>query len=47
MVFNGEIYNFHELRRELEAMGHIFRTRSDTEVIVHGYKQWGSEVLNA
>ncbi len=46
VVFNGEIYNFSELRRELESFGHVFRTRSDTEVIIHGYKQWGTEVLN-
>jgi asparagine synthase (glutamine-hydrolysing) len=46
VVFNGEIYNYLELRRELEAHGHVFRTASDTEVIVHGYKQWGEEVLN-
>jgi asparagine synthase (glutamine-hydrolysing) len=46
VVFNGEIYNFFELRRELEGYGHVFRTKSDTEVIVHGYKQWGDEVLN-
>ena len=46
VVFNGEIYNFHELRRELEGFGHVFRTRSDTEVIVLGYKQWGDEILN-
>ena len=46
VVFNGEIYNFHELRHELKAYGHVFRTDSDTEVIVHGYKQWGDEVLN-
>ena len=46
VVFNGEIYNFQELRRELEGFGHVFRTRCDTEVIVHGYKQWGDEVLN-
>jgi asparagine synthase (glutamine-hydrolysing) len=45
VVFNGEIYNFKPLRRELEALGHVFRTRSDTEVIVHGYKQWGTDVL--
>lgn len=46
VIFNGEIYNFPELRRELEGHGHRFRTRSDTEVILHGYKQWGDEVLN-
>jgi asparagine synthase (glutamine-hydrolysing) len=46
VVFNGEIYNFLELRKELESFGHVFRTRCDTEVIVHGYKQWGDEVLN-
>jgi asparagine synthase (glutamine-hydrolysing) len=46
VVFNGEIYNFPELKRELEGYGHVFRTKSDTEVIVHGYKQWGEEVLN-
>lgn len=46
IVFNGEIYNFKELRGELEALGHRFRTRSDTEVILHGYKQWGTDVLN-
>jgi asparagine synthase (glutamine-hydrolysing) len=46
VVFNGEIYNFRELRKELEGFGHVFRTRCDTEVIVHGYKQWGDEILN-
>jgi asparagine synthase (glutamine-hydrolysing) len=45
VVFNGEIYNFQELRAELEGFGHVFRTRSDTEVIIHGYAQWGDEVL--
>jgi asparagine synthase (glutamine-hydrolysing) len=37
VVFNGEIYNFPELRKELEAHGHVFKTKSDTEVIIHGY----------
>ena len=43
VVFNGEIYNFRELRKELESKGHIFLTRSDTEVIVHAYEQWGEQ----
>lgn len=46
IVFNGEIYNFPELRRELEGFGHVFQTKSDTEVIIHGYKQWGEDVFN-
>lgn len=46
VIFNGEIYNFPELKKELEGHGHVFRTKSDTEVIIHGYKQWGDEVLN-
>jgi asparagine synthase (glutamine-hydrolysing) len=46
IVFNGEIYNFPELKKELESSGHIFRSQSDTEVIIHGYKQWGEDVFN-
>lgn len=43
LTYNGEIYNFRELRSELETLGHTFRTRSDTEVILHAYVQWGEE----
>ena len=43
VVFNGEIYNFRALRAELEQQGHRFATLCDTEVIVHGYEQWGTE----
>ena len=45
VVFNGEIYNFQALRTELEQHGHQFRSRSDTEVIVHGYEQWGKQCV--
>lgn len=42
-VYNGEIYNFREMRRDLESKGHVFTTNSDTEVIVHAYEQYGSD----
>lgn len=44
-VFNGEIYNFADVRAELESAGHVFRTRTDTEVVVHGYEQWGEDCV--
>lgn len=45
IVFNGEIYNFQELVPELQALGHVFRTRSDTEVIVHAWEAWGAKCV--
>jgi asparagine synthase (glutamine-hydrolysing) len=45
VVFNGEIYNFADVRTELEAFGHHFRSHSDTEVIVHAYEQWGDDAV--
>src|SRR6059058_6104987 len=45
IVFNGEIYNHHDVRRDLVARGHRFRTSSDTEVIVHGYEEYGDRVV--
>ncbi|ENO90600.1 XrtA/PEP-CTERM system amidotransferase [Thauera linaloolentis] len=45
VVFNGEIYNFQELVPELEALGYVFRTRSDTEVIVHAWQAWGEDCV--
>jgi asparagine synthase (glutamine-hydrolysing) len=45
IAYNGEVYNHAELRRELQSRGHVYRTRSDTESIVHGYEEWGDDVV--
>lgn len=46
VTFNGEIYNFQEIRAELEAKGHVFQSHSDTEVILHAYRQWGEACVH-
>lgn len=46
LTFNGEVYNFRQLRAELESLGHRFRSRTDAEVVLHGYEQWGVGVLD-
>lgn len=45
LSYNGEVYNFKELRAELESLGHQFRSRSDSEVVLHAYAQWGSDCV--
>lgn len=45
ITFNGEIYNHHEIREELEAKGHVMGSRADTEVLIHGYEEWGEDIL--
>jgi len=46
ITYNGETYNFRELRQELERAGHVFRSNTDTEVIVHGYEEWGDALVD-
>ncbi|MBX7245762.1 MAG: asparagine synthase (glutamine-hydrolyzing) [Candidatus Sumerlaeaceae bacterium] len=46
IVFNGEIYNFQELRERLIKLGHVFKTRADTETILHGYEEWGTNIAS-
>src|SRR6476619_2148047 len=46
LVFNGEIYNYRELRAELEALGHAFVTEGDTEVLLHAWQEWGEGALD-
>lgn len=46
IVFNGEIYNYREIREELGKKGHIFKTNTDTEVLIHGYEEYGEKLLN-
>ena len=46
LIFNGEIYNYQDLREELVQKGHVFRTNTDSETILHGYEEWGTDVLS-
>jgi asparagine synthase (glutamine-hydrolysing) len=46
LTYNGEVYNFREIRRELERLGHTFRSDTDTEVVLNAYAQWGAECLH-
>ncbi|MBP3747365.1 MAG: asparagine synthase (glutamine-hydrolyzing) [Ruminococcus sp.] len=46
IVFNGEIYNYQSIRQKLTAAGHVFRTNTDTEVLIHGYEEYGEKMLN-
>jgi len=45
ITYNGEVYNYLELRRELKAKGHVFKSQTDTEVVIHAYEEWGEECL--
>jgi asparagine synthase (glutamine-hydrolysing) len=46
VIFNGEIYNHADIRKELESSGHCYRTRSDTETLVHAYEEWGDAFVH-
>ncbi|MBQ1339121.1 MAG: asparagine synthetase B, partial [Ruminococcus sp.] len=46
IVFNGEIYNYQSIRQKLTAAGHVFKTNTDTEVLIHGYEEYGEKMLN-
>ena len=46
LLFNGEIYNFQEIKRDLLAAGHVFKTATDSEVLLHGYEEYGTDLLN-
>lgn len=46
IVYNGEVYNFRELRKQLEHLGHRFKSQADTEVILHSYEEWGTDCLD-
>nr|WP_122012934.1 asparagine synthase (glutamine-hydrolyzing) [Maliibacterium massiliense] len=46
LVYNGEIYNYRQLRAELEEAGHVFATKTDSEVLLHGYEQWGEDMVS-
>src|SRR5262245_1760548 len=46
IAYNGEVFNYVELRAELEKLGHHFRTKSDTEVVLHAYQEWGNDAFD-
>lgn len=46
LTFNGEIYNYQEIKKDLLAAGHVFKTATDSEVLLHGYEEYGTQLLN-
>ena len=46
LIFNGEIYNYLQLKKELQSFGYKFKSQSDTEIIIHGYKHWGADLFS-